>query len=250
MTPRVCLTVDVEDWYEGMRHLGTDLVAPKDAPSGLARLSSLLAEAPDSRVTLFVVGNYLDGVRDELQHFRDRGHEIASHGPDHGFLPSDRRGLLEWLKRGRRSLEDQLQVAVRGMRSPRFSFPPGIGLAAYRDLLAEAGFDYVSDRSCLGPSSPIAELPVMTAGRLPLGGGSYQRVLPRRFVARQTSRATSPVVLYYHSYDFGVRLPSVRSTRSLAVARQVLCRRRVEPVFRHLLDTYGSEGCDHARVTL
>jgi peptidoglycan/xylan/chitin deacetylase (PgdA/CDA1 family) len=221
MTPRVCLTVDVEDWYDGMRHLGTDLVAPKGAPSGLARLSSLLAEAPDSRVTLFVVGNYLDGVRDELQHFRDRGHEIASHGPDHGFLPSDRRGLLEWLKRGRRSLEDQLQVAVRGMRSPRFSFPP-----------------------------PIAELPVMTAGRLPLGGGSYQRVLPRRFVARQTSRATSPVVLYYHSYDFGVRLPSVRSTRSLAVARQVLCRRRVEPVFRHLLDTYGSEGCDHARVTL
>jgi peptidoglycan/xylan/chitin deacetylase (PgdA/CDA1 family) len=249
VTSPVCLTVDVEDWYDGMRHLGHDLQGRRQDPSGLTRLSALLAPAPASRVTLFVVGAYLPVVREELSGLSAAGHEIASHGPDHGFLPPERTALREWLRRGREALEDDLQVPVRGMRSPRFSYPGSLGLAAYRDLLAEAGFAYVSDRSLLGPSSPVAELPVLAAGPLPVGGGSYQRLLPRRLVATLTDRAR-PAVLYYHSYDFGVPLPTVRSTRSLAVARQVLGRSRVEPVFRHLLAHYGSDTCDDARVTL
>jgi peptidoglycan/xylan/chitin deacetylase (PgdA/CDA1 family) len=250
VTSGVCLTVDVEDWYDGMRHLGHHLTPPPRPASGLRRLSHVLAESAGSRVTLFVVGEYLPVVRDELRGFAAAGHEIASHGPDHGFLPPRREDLLDWLRRGRESLEDELQVPVRGMRSPRFTFPGSIGLAGYRDLLAEAGFHYVSDRSRLGPASPLAELPVLTMGRLPLGGGSYQRLLPRELVARSVARASRPAVLYYHSYDFGVRLATVRSTRSTAVARQVLGRKRVEPVFRHVLAHYGSDTCDHARITL
>ena len=250
MTSGVCLTVDVEDWYDGMRQLGHHLTPPNQQESGLQRLSRLLAGSPGSLVTLFVVGDYLPEVKDELRRLAAAGHEIASHGPDHGFLPPGRDHLLDWLRRGRESLEDELQVPVRGMRSPRFTFPSSLGLAGYRDLLAEAGFRYVSDRSQLGPTSPLAELPVLAIGRLPLGGGSYQRLLPRQLVARSVAKSSGPAVLYYHSYDFGVRLPTVRSTRSSAVARQVLGRKRVEPAFRHVLDHYGSDTCDHARITL
>ena len=77
-------------------------------------------------------------------------------------------------------LEDLVQRPVRGFRSPRFEIPRAVGLARYRELLAEAGFSYVSDTSRLGEGSPVRELPVLTCHRFPIGGGSYQRLLPTR----------------------------------------------------------------------
>ena len=114
-----------------------------------------------SAVTLFTIGNYASTVRNELAALAAGGHEIASHGPDHGRLPNEAKGLGEWLRRGRETLEDLVQRPVRGFRSPRFDIPPAVGLSRFRGLLVEAGFDYVSDTSCLGPTSPISELPVL-----------------------------------------------------------------------------------------
>jgi hypothetical protein len=250
VTPTVCLTVDVEDWYDGMAHLGHPLPRRTDDRSGLGHLLEMLSSFPAARVTLFVVADYLPRVRTELAQLVAAGHEVASHGPDHGFLPGDRVQLLDWLRRGRETLEDGLQVPVAGMRSPRFDVPATVGLAGYRELLASAGFTYVSDRDRLGPTSPVDELPVLAAGRLPVGGGSYQRIVPRALIRQRTEGSGSPAVHYYHSYDFGVPLPSVRATRSAAVAKQVLGRKRVSPVFHHLLSHYGSERCAHARDAL
>ncbi len=71
-------------------------------------------------------------VHDELAGLAAQGHELASHGPDHGRLPDDPGTLLEWLRRGRTMLEDLVQLPVQGFRSPRFDVPPGLGLARYR----------------------------------------------------------------------------------------------------------------------
>ncbi len=175
-TDSVCLTVDVEDWYEGMAVLGEPVPRPPDARSGLSDLVSLLATSRGSTVTLFVVGNYAATVAAELAELAGAGHEIASHGPDHGRLPEERAALVDWLRRGREMVEDRLQEPVRGFRSPRFDFPTTLGLAGFRDALAEAGFGYVSDTHRLGDGSPIRELPVLTTHGFPIGGGSYQRV--------------------------------------------------------------------------
>ena len=68
MTPEVCLTVDVEDWYDGMEVLGEPMARPADARSGLGGLAGHLASEPGSpRVTLFVVANYADRVADDLR---------------------------------------------------------------------------------------------------------------------------------------------------------------------------------------
>jgi hypothetical protein len=245
MTPDVRLTVDVEDWYDGMAVLGEASRRPVDAASGLSGLTSLLRDR-EATVTLFVVGNYAPSVRSELAHLVARGHEIACHGPDHGRLPDDPGRLLDWLRRGREMIEELVQIPVRGFRSPRFDVPESVGLARYRELVAEAGFAYVSDTNILGDTSPITELPVFTRGRFPMGGGSYQRLLPTGAVTSMLGAADGPVVLYYHSYDFGATLPSMASIRSWAVAKQLIGRSRIAHVFASILNRYGSQACGHA----
>ena len=240
----VCLTVDVEDWYDGMAVLGEPLPRPDGARSGLDGLSALLgSSAGHPRVTLFVVGNYVPTVAHELVELAGQGHEVASHGPDHGRLPEDPDGLLDWLRRGRQTAEDAVQRPVLGFRSPRFDVPASMGLARFRDLIAEAGFTYVSDTHRLGSASPVRELPVFVSHRVPVGGGSYQRLLPRRAVTAAVDAADGPAVLYYHSYDFGATLPATSSIRSAATAKQLLGRGRVPVMFHHLIDRYGSKAC-------
>lgn len=242
-----CLTVDVESWYDGMAVLGHPLPRPKDAASGLSSLAHLLQEHADgARITLFTVGNYAAEVRHELAALAVAGHEIASHGPDHGRLPDDVGALGDWLRRGRETLEDMFQVKITGFRSPRFDVPRDMSLARYRELLAQAGFQYVSDRHRLGAQSAIRELPVLVEGRLPIGGGSYQRLLPATIVRSAVDRAVDPAVLYYHSYDFGATLPGITSIRSLAEMKQLAGRGRIMPIFTRLVTRYGSEACADA----
>lgn len=243
----VALTVDVEDWYDGMEQLGHRIERPDNARSGLDNLLELLsAEGNDHRVTLFVVGNYASQVRPQLEALRGAGHEIASHGPDHGAVPHSGAELEEWLRRGKETLEDLLQVRVRGFRSPRFDVPEGMDTGEYRDCIARAGFEYVSDRHCMGPESPVWELPVLTHWGLPVGGGSYQRLLPRRLLRRLLPPPEEVAVLYYHSYDFGATLPSPMTHRSSAVLKQVLGRGRIPTLFRELLRSMGSVSCRDA----
>lgn len=241
MTPVLCATVDVEDFSEGMAVLGVSVPGPPRQGDGLASMVADLGDRPNApKVTLFVVGNYAGRMHKGLAACLEAGHEIASHGPDHGRLPET--GLVDWLRRGRDMLEQLLQTTVLGFRSPRFDIPAA-GLAAYRDALAEAGYRYVSDTSALGPASPVRELPVLRLGPLPVGGGSYQRVLPRLALSAALDRVQGPAVLYYHSYDFDGSLPERGALRSPALARQLLGRKRVADRFRSVTTRYGSRTC-------
>ena len=246
MTPQVCLTIDVEDWYDGMAVLGEPIPRPEGARSGLSGLAELLDGTDGSpTVTLFVVGNYGPMVADELADLVARGHEVACHGPDHGRLPENPRALVDWLRAGRSMVEDLVQVPVRGFRSPRFDVPRSLGLARFRELVAEAGFEYVSDTHRLGEGSAVRELPVLSMHGFPMGGGSYQRLLPTAVVRAAVDSVGGPAVLYYHSYDFGATLPSTRSIRSLAQAKQLVGRGRVAVAFSSVLGRYGSKACAH-----
>lgn len=240
------MTVDVEDFYEGMSVLGHDV--PQRDPDPRGGLGNLLdrlrAMEPRPAVTLFVVGHYAPRIRSTLVEFEAAGHEIASHGPDHGRLPVE--GIVDWLRRGREMLEDLLGVAVTGFRSPRFDVPEGMELARYREHLAQAGYEYVSDAAYLGSGSALRELPVLSWGGVHVGGGSYQRLMPTVAVTRAVTRHQGPAVLYYHSYDFDGTLPGVRDVRSAALAKQVLGRGRIATIFQDLTRRFGSETCRHA----
>jgi hypothetical protein len=245
VTASLCMTVDVEDFYEGMAALGHEVPRGDVGPGGLgALLENLGSLEARPALTLFVVGHYAAGIRSTLAEFAAGGHEIASHGPDHGRLPVQ--GIGDWLRRGREMLEDLLGIPVTGFRSPRFDLPAGIGLARYRELLAEAGYDYVSDASYLGAASALPELPVLSWRGVHVGGGSYQRLMPQAAVTRAVAHHQGPAVLYYHSYDFDGTVPGVRDVRSVALAKQVLGRRRIATIFEDLTRRFGSETCRHA----
>jgi len=242
VTSKLSMTIDVEDFYEGMAVLGHELPRPSRLVSRLEKLLEVLEEQQGTpKVTLFVVGRHAASVRPALEAFARAGHEIASHGPDHGRLPED--GLVGWLRSGREKLEDLLEVPVVGFRSPRFDIPAHGDLARYRDELAEAGYQYVSDTGRLDEGSPVREAPVMSWRGLRLGGGSYQRVVPFSALAEVVSRWPGTAVCYYHSYDFDGTAPGLSSVRSTAVARQVLGRNRIAPIFLRLVRRFGSESC-------
>jgi hypothetical protein len=240
-----CLTIDVEDFFEGMHTLGHDVEAPAQRESGLGAVRRLL-ERRTAHITLFVVGRHAPAAGDDLRALAAAGHEIASHGPDHGRLPGDRHRLSQWLRSGREMVEEVVGRPVRGFRSPRFDVPEGLDVREFRDLIAGAGFSYVSDTSASGSGSPVAELPIARRGRVPFGGGSYQRLMPRKVVAALTRSAAPPAVLYYHSYDFGKELPSLRTARSPMVASQLAGRTRIASTFEYLLDELGSQTCTEA----
>ena len=223
--------------------LGHDVSPPPTREPGVRELGRFL-EHKSARITLFVVGRHARAAGDALRSLAAAGHEIASHGPDHGRLPDERRALGDWLRAGREMVEDVVGLPVRGFRSPRFDVP--VDLREFRDVIANAGFAYVSDTSRSGPSSPVAELPIALRWHIPVGGGSYQRVMPRKVVASVTRRMWPPVVLYYHSYDFGKELPSVWSARSPLVLSQLLGRTRIASTFEFLIDTLGSQTCTEA----
>jgi peptidoglycan/xylan/chitin deacetylase (PgdA/CDA1 family) len=240
-----CLTIDVEDFSEGMHTLGHDVAAPATREPGLRAVRRML-EHRTAHITLFVVGRHAAAAGDDLRSLAAAGHEIASHGPDHGRLPGDRRALAEWLRRGREMVEDVVGGPVRGFRSPRFDVPDGMEVREFRDLIADAGFSYVSDTSSSGSAGPIAELPIALRWHVPFGGGSYQRLMPRKVVASLTRGAEAPTVLYYHSYDFGKELPQLRTARSPMVASQLAGRTRIASTFEYLLDELGSQTCTEA----
>ena len=242
----VCVTVDVEDWYDGMAEVGHVITAPTSGPSGLEALQELLSGTPapgGARLTLFVVGKYCAEVATQLCEMARDGHELASHGPDHGAPPEEPNRLQDWLRRGREMVEDVVQHPVQGFRSPRFRIPTTMSLGRYREILSAAGYRYVSDRHSLGRGSAVRELPVLQWKGIPLGGGSYQRLLPRVALKPVLTHDGGPKILYYHSYDFGVSLPSPWSTRSPAVLKQVVGRARIPAMVRDILVEAGSIPC-------
>jgi len=244
----LCMTVDVEDFAEGMAVLGHPVPGAGDKAHGAGRdnglgalLDRLVSLPGRPTITLFVVGRHARPLAGALADFVAEGHEVASHGPDHGRLPAG--GVVDWLRAGREVLEDLLGIAVHGFRSPRFDLPPDAPLAQYREWLAEAGYTYVSDSSLLGDGSPVRELPVLTSRGLPIGGGSYQRFLPTRMVAEAVRASTRPAVCYYHSYDFDGTVPPLRKVRTAALAKQALARGRIAGVFAGLTEEFGSTTC-------
>lgn len=235
-----CFTVDVEDWHDGMSRRGHELPRRAFPEDGLESLAIRLEPRPD-RLTFFVVGQWARRVSPLLRDLLAAGHEIASHGPEHGEMPTVPEQLVGWLRRGRETVEEQIGFAVRGFRPPNFAKPHGMAWSTFREAIAEAGFAYVSDRRAQG-APQLAELPIAEYVRVPLGGGSYQRLLPRPLLRAAGAHLGEPAVFYYHSYDFGFEVPSVfrASPRLLS---QTLARGRVATAFWQLLDRFGSRSC-------
>jgi polysaccharide deacetylase family protein (PEP-CTERM system associated) len=238
--PALLLSIDFEDWHQLVhRRLGrSDWDRPHPAfPPQVHAMLDLLDEL-GATATFFLLGMTVANYPELAREIVTRGHEAASHGFAHARVYEQSRGEFETDLR--RSLEVIEQATARrpvAYRAPAFSITRRTRWAY--EVLAELGFrcdssQYDSPRIAdrigaipdapyrlrLGAAAEIWEFPVATWGALPIGGGSYWRVLPAPLIRRGLDDFR---VLYFHPYEFApaplrADLPTSPTPRQRAIA--------------------------------
>jgi polysaccharide deacetylase family protein (PEP-CTERM system associated) len=241
--PALLLSIDFEDWHQLVhRRLG---LADWDRPhEALVRETSVLLDLLDelgARATFFLLGMTVSNHRELVAEIVRRGHEPACHGYAHARVYEQSRDAFRAdLERAVELLEDVTGRRPLAYRAPAFSINRRTPWAY--EVLAEAGFRYdssqydsprVPDRLGGIPDVPyrlavgqgeLWELPIATWGPVPVGGGSYWRLLPPRLIERGL-RAFS--VLYFHPYEFDP-LPLRPDLPRRPTARQRLTSARLQ----------------------
>ena len=223
------LSVDVGDWFQ----VGAfESVIERDDWSSLAdRLERNVREILDLfdmaqvRATFFALGWVARRHGRLMREIVTRGHELASHGWDHGrVFRMERKAFAEDITRARKVLEDAAGVAVLGYRAPSFSIDRRTPWAFME--LAEQGYAYSSSVAPVShghygwadaprfafhpiPGMPLLELPVTTAmfagKRLAAGGSGFFRVNPysfTRWAIRQVNAGDGrPAIFYFHPWE-------------------------------------------------
>lgn len=279
------LSVDLEDWYQGLTSTNPLREAWPTFESRVIgnteRLLALLAEH-HTRATFFTLGYVAEHFPDLISQVEAAGHEIGVHGYWHHMV--DRltpEAFAAEMDRSMACLTPLVRRPLIGHRAPYFSIN-------YRslwalDLLAERGFCYDSSffpaRSTLygcpeaprfphrlGRNQSMVEFPVSTVRLLgvnwPIAGGIYLRVLPYWFIKwgiRRLNRAGQPAIMYLHPYDLDTEQSVPVATprewfvrhynrrRLLGKLRRLLRDFRFAPL-RDLLGTVGEQGQADGRI--
>jgi polysaccharide deacetylase family protein (PEP-CTERM system associated) len=248
--PQLVLSFDFEDWHQLVgRNLGVadwDRAGPALEGQTLNVLD--LLDELGVKATFFLLGMSVARHRDLTREVVARGHEPACHGYAHERVhaqtPDEFRRDVE---RCIELIQDVCGRRPTAYRAPAFSINRD-AIWAY-DVLAEAGFKVDSSqhdsprvprrigaipaepyRLALESGRELWELPVAVwdAGRvtIPIGGGSYWRLLPRRLLLRglhAVAAGSAAPVLYLHPYECDPRplrisLPSTAARRRRARA--------------------------------
>jgi polysaccharide deacetylase family protein (PEP-CTERM system associated) len=218
------LSIDFEDWHQLVhRSLGRadwDRRGPaleRQTEAVLGLLDELGVKA-----TFFVLGMTAQRYPDLVREAAGRGHEVACHGHAHERVyDQTREAFRADLERGLEAVETATGTRATGYRAPGFSITRDTPWAY--EVLAELGLAYDSSqydspriprrispiprapyRLRLESGAELWELPV-AAGRVPVGGGAYWRVLPTAVIAhslRGLIAVGAMPALYFHPYEF------------------------------------------------
>ena len=137
------LTIDFEDWYQGLEipMAGWPGYEDRIERSG-RRLLEILAEA-GVRATFFVLGPVAEKHPELVREIAAAGHEVGTHGYSHTLVYRlSRDDFREELRRSIHLLEDLTGTPVLGHRAPFFSITKESLWAL--DVLAECGIRYDS----------------------------------------------------------------------------------------------------------
>ncbi|MGE0325255.1 MAG: polysaccharide deacetylase family protein [Polyangiaceae bacterium] len=256
---KLALSFDLEDWHQMVgAHLGVrDWDKPNRAFERQMRRLFDFLEASNANATFFMLGLTAKNYPELVQEAVRRGDEIACHGYAHEcvFTQSENE-FREDLKRAIDVLGEAAGVSPKGYRAPLFSINRDTPWAL--DVLADLGFEYDSSLNDTPkvphrlqgiPKQPtqlrlesgrtLWELPPSTFDvrkfALPIGGGSYWRVLPSPFLIsalrHNTARGLS-TALYFHPYELDSEplvapLPPQPSSKQLLRGGWLTARYRV-----------------------
>jgi polysaccharide deacetylase family protein (PEP-CTERM system associated) len=222
--PRHAFTVDVEDWYQSC--IDYDAPITERVVHNVDKVLTVLDES-GVKGTFFVQGRVAETFPSLIGTLAAGGHEVQSHGYSHRPLSAmSRKEARTEFERAKKTVEDAAGVEVTGFRAQDFSIVAHNLWAL--EMLADVGFTV--DSSIFPVRTPhygiagwplephvisfaggatILEVPVaiwpVGGVRLPVAGGGYFRLLPRRVLEHalgSIERAGRPAVIYCHPYEF------------------------------------------------
>ncbi len=231
MTTLNALTIDLEDWFQGLTSTNPQRDKWDSYPARLEGNTHRLLEILEEykiHATFFVLGHVAAHYPDLIRRIDQAGHEIGVHGYWHQkvnrLTPET---FATELDHTLDTLTPLVSQPIIGHRAPYFSID-GHSLWAI-DVLREKGFRYDSSffptRNMLYgyPNSPrfphrldgqdgLTEFPIATARwlgvNLPIGGGFYVRALPLsliRWGIQQINRHSNPAIMYLHPWELDTR---------------------------------------------
>lgn len=254
------LTIDLEDWYQGLEIPPTEWAGYEDriVPAG-RRLLDIFAAA-GVKATFFVLSYVAERHPELVCEIAAAGHEIGTHGYAHEFIyhltPEQFR---QQMRRSICVLEDLTGQPVLGHRAPFFSITRESLWAL--EVLGELGIRYdssifpvvnyrygISDaprwphRISIGADS-ITEFPISTlrlwGHNLPIAGGAYFRIFPyavTRRAFRMINAEGQPVTFYLHPWELDADHPRIPLPRRIALTHYFNLRATEKRLQRLLRD--------------
>ncbi len=265
MSIRNLMTVDVEDWYQGVPAIPASEWPAYETRARIVpnteRLLNLFAEHQIT-ATFFVVGRLGETHPDLIRRIAAAGHEIAAHGYTHTFVHQQSpEEFRQDLRRTVDILGELAKAPVCGYRAPYFSIDDRCRWAL--DILVEEGIAYdaslfplrtplygtrTPDR--IGPirtpsGAQLMEIPIATDRflgiRIPVTGGFYLRFLPWWLTERGVRRLNTsgrPIVYFGHPWEFDPSPPAKR--KGITLLERIVhysFLKRAEPRLRRLLQS-------------
>lgn len=243
--PVNALTIDFEDWYQGLEIPMECWGRFEDRMEFAGRRTLELLEAAGVHATFFVLGAVAERQPHLIQEIGLAGHEVATHGHSHTLVYKQSPDVFrDELRRSIGVLEDLCQAPVIGHRAPFFSITKDSLWAL--DVMAEEGIRYDSSIFPMrNPRYGIADAPVWpyrvstTGGelrefpistwevrgrRLPVAGGAYFRIWPYAVTSRAfraINRSGRPAVFYLHPWEVDPGHPRIDLPRRIRLTHYV-----------------------------
>ena len=254
------LTIDFEDWYQGLEIPHTEWAGYEDRMIPAGRLLLSILEEAGTRATFFILGYVAEQHPEIVREIAAAGHEIGTHGYSHTLIYRQAPDLFRSeMDRAIKVLEDITGKGVLGHRAPFFSITRDSLWAL--EVLGELGIRYDSSifpvlnyrygiadaprwpYQVAAGQQQLMEFPISTLqvlGRnLPIAGGAYFRIFPYAFTRRAFSSVNGkghPVVFYIHPWELDPGHPRIRLPRRISLTHYFNLQKTEDRLRRLLRD--------------
>jgi polysaccharide deacetylase family protein (PEP-CTERM system associated) len=256
------LTIDFEDWYQGLEIPHTEWDRYEDRVERAGRRVLEVLDAAKTRATFFILGYVAERHPEIVREIAEAGHEVGTHGYSHSFIYRQKPGVFrDEMARSIGKLEDLTGQRVLGHRAPFFSITKESLWAL--EVLGELGIRYDSSIFPVlnyrygiqdaprwpyqldGKSGGLIEFPISTCqvfGRnVPMAGGAYFRIYPYALTRRafkSLNKAGHPAVFYLHPWELDPDHPRIPLPRRISLTHYINLN-KTEKRLRRLLKDFS-----------
>jgi len=262
----ICLSFDVEDWFqvENLREKFPPQTWDKcelRVEINTRKILDLL-DKYNVKATFFVLGWIAERKPELVKEIHSRGHEIASHGYGHIInYELNRDEIYEDIKKSKELLESITGNKVVGYRAPNFSVTQDV-----IDALTTLGFEYDSSYNPFSKNKRYGQLGTNEKGifrlneslveismsvwkskffELSIAGGGYFRLYPYssfRTLASSYLKKSDYMIMYFHPWEFDPEQPRVRDVKFSYKFRQYVGLARNYCKLGHAIIDFKSKG--------